>query len=189
MLCGSTSLETWAGNCITPIEYQHHIFDRLLEAGEEFGLGQVGMRAMESLRVEKSYRMWGTDLTPEYTLLEAGLDRFARMKKSDFIGKSALERQLSEGLPNRFVTLEVSGVTDADGWGNEPLFLPGGDMVGRATAGVYGHIVQKTLALGYVQSGCADVGSELEIEVLGERKKARVIAESPYDADNKSLRG
>ncbi len=172
-----------------PIEYQHHIFDRLLEAGEEFGLGQVGMRAMESLRIEKSYRMWGTDLTPEYSLLEAGLDRFARMNKPNFNGKAALERQLAEGLPNRFVTLEVADTTDADGWGNEPLFLPGGEMIGRATAGVYGHYVQKTLALGYVQSAHADIGTELEIEILGERKPAKIIPESPYDPDNNSLRG
>ena len=171
-----------------PIEYQHHIFDRLLDAGAEFGLGQVGMRAMESLRIEKSYRMWGSDLTPEYTLLEAGLDRFARMNKPDFIGKTALEMQLSEGLPNRFVTLEVTGTTDADGWGNEPLFRPGGDMVGRATAGVFGHFVQKSLALGYVRAGYADVGTELEIEILGERKLAKVIEESPYDPENRSLR-
>lgn len=172
-----------------PIEYQHHIFDRLMQVGKEFDLGQVGMRAMESLRVEKSYRMWGTDLTPEYTLFEAGLDRFARMKKPDFVGKAALEKQLAGGLPNRFITLEVLDPTDADPWGNEPLFIPGGEMVGRATSGVYGHHVQKSLALGYVQSEFSEVGADLEIEVLGERKLARVIEESPYDPENESLRG
>ncbi len=171
-----------------PIEYQHHIFDQLLRAGEEFGLGQVGMRAMESLRVEKSYRMWGMDLTPEYTLFEAGLDRFARMNKPDFVGKAALEKQLKDGLPNRFITLEVLNTSAADAWGNEPLFVPGGEMVGRATSGVYGHYLQKSLALGYVQNAHSDVGTELEIEVLGERKPAKIITESPYDPDNKSLR-
>ena len=99
----------------------------------------VGMRAMESLRMEKSYRMWGSDMTPDYTPFEAGLDRFVRMNKGSFIGKEALEKQLAAGVPNRFVTLEVHGVTDADPLGNEPLFDAGGRMIGRATSGYYGH--------------------------------------------------
>ena len=97
-----------------PIEYAHHLFDSLFAAGAEFNIGMAGMRAMESLRLEKSYRMWGSDLTPDYTPLEAGLDRFVRMNKGAFIGKEALEKQLKAGVPHRFVTFEVHGVTDAD---------------------------------------------------------------------------
>ena len=122
-----------------PIEYANGLFDALFAAGREFGIGMVGMRAMESLRIEKSYRMWGSDLTPDYTPFEAGLDRFVRMEKGEFIGKAALARQLAAGVPHRFVTLEVHGVTDADPLGNEPLFV-GGTLVGRATAGAYGHV-------------------------------------------------
>jgi dimethylglycine dehydrogenase len=70
-----------------PIEYAHHLFDAMFAAGAEFGIGMAGMRAMESLRMEKSYRMWGTDLTPDYTPYEAGLDRFVRLNKGAFIGK------------------------------------------------------------------------------------------------------
>src|SRR6202045_3693930 len=90
-----------------PIEYAHHLFDAVFEAGKEYGIGMVGMRAMESLRMEKSYRMWGTDLTRDYPPFEAGLGRFVRMNKGPFIGREALERQLSKGAPHRFVTLEV----------------------------------------------------------------------------------
>src|ERR1700746_3754429 len=108
----------------------------------------VGMRAMESQRMEKSYRMWGSDLTPDYTPLEASLDRFVRMGKGPFIGREALERQLQAGVPTRFVTLEVPGVPDADPLGNEPLFDSGGRMVGRATSGYYGHCLRKSLAIG-----------------------------------------
>ena len=108
-----------------PIEYANGLFDALFAAGREFGIGMVGMRAMESLRIEKSYRMWGSDLTRDYTPFEAGLDRFVRMDKGDFIGRKALARQLAAGVPNRFVTLEVHGVTDADPLGNEPLFASG----------------------------------------------------------------
>jgi dimethylglycine dehydrogenase len=171
-----------------PIEYAHHLFAAVFEAGKEYGIGMVGMRAMESLRLEKSYRMWGSDMTPDYTPFETGLDRFVRMSKGDFIGKAQLEKQLAAGVPNRFVTLEVHGVTDADPLGNEPLFDANGRIVGRATSGYYGHCVRKSLAIGYVKAAFAAVGTQLSIEILGERKQATVIPESPYDPDNHDLR-
>jgi dimethylglycine dehydrogenase len=145
------------------------------------------MRAMESLRLEKSYRMWGSDLTRDYTPFEAGLDRFVRMEKGDFIGKKALARQLAAGVPHRFVTLEVHGVTDADPLGNEPLFA-GDTLVGRATAGCYGHVLGKSLALAYVKPEFAAVGAAMEIEILGERKRTTVLPESPLDPQNRRLR-
>jgi dimethylglycine dehydrogenase len=148
----------------------------------------VGMRAMESLRMEKSYRMWGSDMTPDYTPFEAGLDRFVRMNKGAFIGRAALEKQLAAGVPNRFVTLEVHGVEDADPLGNEPLFDKGGRMIGRATSGYYGHCLKKSLAIGYARSEFAEAGTELSIEILGERRQATVLRESPYDPDNLDLR-
>ncbi len=171
-----------------PIEYAHHLFDALFEAGKAHGIGMVGMRAMESLRLEKSYRMWGSDMTPDYTPFEAGLDRFVRMNKAAFIGKEALEKQLAAGVPNRFVTLEVHGVTDADPLGNEPLFEPGGRVIGRATSGYYGHCLRKSLAIGYTRAEFAQPGTQLAIEILGERKQATVLRESPYDPDNLDLR-
>ena len=171
-----------------PIEYAHHLFEALFAAGAEFGIGMAGMRAMESLRMEKSYRMWGSDLTRDYTPYEAGLDRFVRLNKGDFIGKAALEAQLAAGVPHRFVTLEVHGVTDADPLGNEPLFDASGQMVGRATAGCYGHVLGKSLAIGYVKPDHAAIGTALEIEILGERKQATVVVESPYDPANNDLR-
>jgi dimethylglycine dehydrogenase len=171
-----------------PIEYAHHLFDAIFEAGAEFNIGMVGMRAMESLRLEKSYRMWGSDLTCDYTPYEAGLDRFVRLNKGDFIGKEALERQLKNGVPHRFVTFEVHGVTDADPLGNEPLFDAKGNLVGRATAGYYGHALGKSLGLGYVKPEFSAVGGELSIEILGERKRATVLVDSPYDPENKDLR-
>ncbi len=132
--------------------------------------------------------MWGSDLTPDYTPYEAGLDRFVRLNKGPFIGKEALERQLKQGIPNRFVTFDVHGVTDADPLGNEPLFDGKGNLVGRATAGYYGHALQKSLGLGYVKTDFANVGTELQIEILGERKRATILVDSPYDPENKDLR-
>ena len=169
-----------------PIAYQNHIFDALVEAGEAHGLGMCGMRAMDSLRLEKSYRMWGQDLTREYTPFEAGLGRFVKLDKGEFTGRDALLRQKEAGVPQEFVTLEVHGVNDADALGNEPLYRDG-EMIGRATAGAYGHHVGKSLAIGYVKTGMGE--GEMEIEILGSRYAASVIPESPYDPENSSLRG
>ncbi len=171
-----------------PIEYAHHLFDALFAAGAECQIGMVGMRAMESLRLEKSYRMWGTDLTPDYTPFEAGLDRFVRLNKGPFVGKEALEKQIAGGVPHRFITLEVHGVVDADPLGNEPLYDAKGRLIGRATSGYFGHALGKSLAIGYVQPDFAAVGQEMQIEILGERKRATVLVDSPYDTDNRDLR-
>ena len=169
-----------------PINQQVRLFDSIVEAGDEFGLRHFGMYAMESMRLEKSYRMWGSDLTREYSILEAGLSRFVRLKKDEFVGKEALLLQKETGVPQEFVTLEIE-VTDADALGSEPIFR-NGEMVGRATSGCYGHSVGKSLALAYVKSGSGDLGTELEIEILGERCSARVIPESPCDPENLKLR-
>ncbi len=171
-----------------PVEYQRHIFEQLLQAGAEFNIGQCGMRAMDSLRIEKSYRMWGQDLTREYTVLESGLEHFVHIDKGDFIGRDALQKQKEQGVPQEFVTLEVDEIRDADPLGNEPLWQ-GAQMVGRATAGAYGHYIGKSLAIGYVQAGCGALGTELEIEILGDRYPARVIADSPHDPENARMRG
>ena len=169
-----------------PVEYQLHVFDALLEAGAESGMGLCGMRAMDSLRIEKSYRMWGQDLTREYSAFEAGLERFVRLDKGDFVGRDALVRQREDGVPQRFVTLEVDAA-DADALGNEPLY-EGETLVGRATAGAYGHCVGKSLALAYVRPDSAAPGTALEIEILGDRRAATVIVDSPYDPEHTSLR-
>ena len=171
-----------------PIEYAHHLFDAIFAAGAEYGIGMAGMRAMESLRMEKSYRMWGSDLTRDYTPFEAGLKRFVRMDKGPFTGREALEKQLAAGVPHDFVTLEVHGVTDADPLGNEPIFDKSGKLVGRATSGYYGHCLKKSLIIGYVDPANSAVGTELEVEVLGERRKATVLVDSPYDSANADLR-
>jgi len=158
-----------------------------MAAGREFNIGQCGMRAMDSLRIEKSYRMWGQDLTREYTILEAGLGMFAHLDKGNFTGRDALLAQQKNGVPQEFVTLEVDGIKDADPIGNEPIWH-GKDMVGRATAGAHGHHIGKTLALGYIKTGAATAAG-LELEILGHRHSAKIIPDSPHDPDNARLRG
>ena len=170
-----------------PIEYQNHIFDALIEAGDEFGMGMCGMRAIDSLRIEKTYRLWAKDLTRDYTILEAGLGRFVHLDKGGFVGRDALLRQREAGIPRVFVCLEVHGVTDSDATGNEPLY-DGDHMVGRATSGAYGHFVGKSLAQGYVEASKGTPGTRLEIAILGQRYPATVIESSPYDPENASFR-
>ena len=157
-----------------PIEYQLQIFDALMAVGEKFGLGQCGMRAMDSLRIEKSYRMWGQDLTTEYSALEAGLDRFVSLDKGAFVGREALLKQRRDGVPQRFVTLAVEA-DDADALGNEPIYRDG-RMVGRATAGAYGHAVKKSLALAYVEPEAAAPGTALEIEILSASSRCSCVS-------------
>jgi dimethylglycine dehydrogenase len=171
-----------------PIEYQNHIFDKLMEAGADLDLKPFGIRAMDSLRIEKSYRLVGTELSIEYAAYESGLERFVHLNKGDFIGRDALASWQQKGFKNSFVTLEVHGVTDADALGNNAIFK-GDENVGRATGGNYGFRVNKSLALAMLRPDLADVGTELEMDILGKRHKVTVIAESPYDSDNVKLRG
>ena len=171
-----------------PIEYQNHIFDALMEAGRDLGLAPFGIRAMDSMRFEKSYRMVGTELSIEYAALESELGRFVHLNKADFIGRDALQRWMERGFSNRLATLEVHDVTDADALGNNPLFV-GGELVGRATGGSYGFRVGKSLALAMVRPELAEVGTAVEMDILGTMHRATVIPESPYDPENERLRG
>ena len=170
-----------------PIEMQNYIFDRLMKAGEEFGIKPFGLRAMDSMRLEKTYKNVGRELSIEYAAFESGLDRFVDLGK-DFRGRDALLARRDKGFDNALVTMEVLGITDADARGSEPVFK-GGRMVGRTTSGGFGWRVGKSLALAMVQPRLSAPGTEFEIEVLGERRRAIVIAESPYDPTNARLRG
>ena len=169
------------------IEYQNHIFDALMVAGEDLGLKPFGIRAMDSLRYEKSYRMVGTELSIEYSAYESGLDRFVYPDKGDFIGRNALLAWRDKGFSNTFVTMEVHGTTDADALGNNPIYA-GDDLVGRATGGNFGFRIGKSLALGMVSPELAAVGTELRMNILGTDHEVTIIPESPYDPNNKKLR-
>ena len=171
-----------------PIEMQNYIFDRIMEVGAEFGIKPFGIRAMDSMRLEKSYRLIPREMSIEYAALESGLDRFVRLdKENDFIGKQALKDWKQKGFKNTFVTLEVHGVTDTDARGSEAIYKDG-SLVGRATSGGYGHRIKKSLALGLVRPDMAEIGTQLEIEILGKQYTATVIEESPYDVKNERLR-
>ncbi|MEQ8709596.1 MAG: FAD-dependent oxidoreductase [Rhodospirillales bacterium] len=171
-----------------PIEYQNHIFDALMAAGADLGIRPFGIRAMDSMRMEKSYRLVGTELSIEYAAYESGLDRFVHPNKGDFIGRDALMQWRERGFENSFVTLEVHDVTDADALGNNPIYQDG-KLAGRATSGNYGFRTGKSLALAMVRPDLAIEGSCFDIRILDRMYKATLIGESPYDPDNARLRG
>ena len=158
-----------------------------MAAGADIGLKPFGIRAMDSLRLEKSYRLVGTEMSIEYSPYESGLDRFVHPNKGDFIGRDALVQWRERGFANAFATLEVHDVTDADALGNNAIYRDG-EVIGRATGGNYGFRVGKSLALAMVRPDLAAEGTELEIRILDKLHRATVIGESPYDPDNEKLR-
>ncbi|MCZ7865511.1 GcvT family protein [Agrobacterium salinitolerans] len=170
-----------------PIEMQNYIFDRLMEAGAEFGIKPFGIRAMVSMSLEKSYRNMGRELSVEYNAYESGLDRFVRPEKS-FIGRDALVAYKEAGAKWVFSTLTVSGNTDVDARGSEAIFDENGVLAGRATSGGFGWRMGKSIALAMLKPEYAAVGTKLKIRILGMSYDAEVVEESPFDTDNALLR-
>ncbi|HYM98785.1 MAG TPA: aminomethyltransferase family protein, partial [Aestuariivirgaceae bacterium] len=171
-----------------PIEMQNTIFDLIMDAGASMGIKPFGIKAMDSLRLEKSYRLIPRELSIEYAALESGLDRFVHLNKGQFIGRDALVAWQQRGFQNRFVTMEVHGIRDVDARGNEPIYDRGGKLIGRCTSGGYGWRLNKSLALGMVRPEFGELGSEIQVKILGDRYGASVIQESPFDPENMRLK-
>jgi dimethylglycine dehydrogenase len=165
-----------------PIEAQVGLYERLMTAGAAFGVGDFGFRAMDSLRLEKGYRGWGSDISTETTPLEAGLERFVAFDKGDFIGRDALLKQCDGGVGRRLVTLDVA-TTDTDCHGTEPVFA-GERIVGAVTSGGFGHTVGRSLALAYVETGAFAQPVALAIEILGVRRPAAIVPDCVFDPEN-----
>jgi dimethylglycine dehydrogenase len=158
-----------------------------MAAGAAFGIKPFGIRAMDSLRLEKSYKFVGRELSIEYAALESGLERFVDFDKGPFLGRDALVAWKDRGFQNKLVTLEVQGVTDADARGSEPV-TKNGAMIGRTTSGGYGWRMGKSLAIAMVKPEFANIGDEVDARILGEMRRAIVIPDSPYDPKNAALR-
>ncbi len=170
-----------------PIEMQNYIFDLLWEEGRALDLKPFGIKTMDALRLEKSYRLIPREMSIEYAALESGLQRFVHPDKGNFLGRDGLLDWQRRGFKNRFVTMEVHGVTDADARGSEPLYK-NGKLVGRCTSGGYGWRLGKSLALGMVTPELGEIGTELDVSILGKSFRATVIEESPFDPKNERMR-
>ncbi|UXN65237.1 FAD-dependent oxidoreductase [Phyllobacterium sp. A18/5-2] len=176
-----------------PIAATGAVFDALMRAGEEFGIRPVGYRAIESLRLEKGYRAWGSDITPNDSPFEAGLGWAVKLRKNtDFLGRKASEAIHAAPLKKR-----LAGFTVADGdvvlLGRETI-LRNGEPVGYLTSGGYGYTLQSPIGFGYVRNagGVTDAflsDGQYELIVGNERFAATIHLDQLYDPGNERVRG
>ena len=169
-----------------PMAEAPEVFDALMAAGQAHGIAIFGTYAMNSLRMEKAYRGWGSELTAEIDMFEASMPRFIRLDKEDFIGKQASLAKKQRGPRMQLVYMEVDN-TDSDCMGNEPVYH-NAKQIGLTTSGGFGFAVNKSLAFAYVDPTLTGIGTELEVMVFCEMRQARIIAEPAYDPQNLRLK-
>ncbi len=174
----------WEIHC--PMDRLKDLYDAIWKAGEEHGIADFGVYAVNSLRLEKAYKGFGAELTNEITPVEADIMRFVKLDK-DFTGKAEVEAAKAKGPWISIVYCEVDA-GDADVHGGEPV-MDGDKVIGVTTSGGYGHTVGKSLCFAYVEPGYARPGVSFDIEIIGERRKAKVLAEPVFDPSNVALRG
>lgn len=172
----------WEVHCLT--EDAPEIYDAIMGAGAK----PFGMYALNALRIEKGYRAWKGDLSTDYTMLQGGLDRFVKLDKpQDFPGKAALLTEKQQGVSKRFVTLVVDA-GDYDAPYMSTLWHDG-QVVGETTSGDWGYRVNASIALGMLRADLAVPGTELQIDIFGEMRKAVVQKDEPlWDPQNERLR-
>ena len=195
-------IETVAGRCLAmrvnyvgelgwelhaPVAQLPTLYAALWAAGSAHDIRDFGLYAMDSLRVDKCYRGWKSDLESGYTPLEASLDRFVDVNKADYVGKAALVAEHARGAAQRFVPLIFDEDADAEAPYCAQVF-DGDTNVGLTTSGVWSHTLKKSVALAYVSAAKAIPGTKLQVNVLGQLRSATVHAEPLYDPKNEKLR-
>jgi 4-methylaminobutanoate oxidase (formaldehyde-forming) len=167
-----------------PAEYGLRLWDTLWEAGRPHGLLAGGYKAIDSLRLEKGYRVWGADITPEETPLAAGLGFAVALDKGEFLGRGALV-----GAPEPAERLCCVTLDDprAVALGSEPV-RAGGEAVGRVTSGGYGYTVGRSIAYAYLPAGLASPGTAVEVEIFGDWVGGTVAEEPLFDPAGERVR-
>jgi 4-methylaminobutanoate oxidase (formaldehyde-forming) len=168
-----------------PVECAVGVYDAITAAGADLGLRDAGYYALDSLRLEKAYRAWGHDVTPDDTPLEAGLEFAVKLDKAPaFLAREALLAQRARGIQKRLVTFTLRE-KDARPWGDEPIWRDGA-LVGWVTSAAFGHTLGCPIVMGYVRR--ADgvdqrfiESGQYEIEIAGARVKAEPHLRAPYD--------
>jgi dimethylglycine dehydrogenase len=167
---------------------QVSLHETLTSAGEDLGLRPFGMRAMMSLRLEKSFGSWLREFKPDYTPMETGLDRFVHYgKPAEFIGKPAAIEEKESGVARRLCTFVVDAA-DADAWAWEPIWS-GSEVVGFVTSGGYAHFTGKSVAYGFLPAALVEEGAQVEIEILGDRRRAVLFTRPLFDPEGERMRG
>ena len=170
-----------------PLDQMPALYAAIWRAGEAHGIRDFGLYAMDSLRVDKCYRGWKSDLENGYSPLDASLERFVDAKKPAFVGREALLQEIQDGPGQRFVPL----IFDEDGDAEAPYcaqVFHDGENVGLTTSGVWSHTLNKSVALAYVRTALSDPGTRLQVNVLGTIRQATVHKEPLYDPTNLRLR-
>ena len=171
-----------------PMEYGLNLWDTLWEAGQSEGMVAAGYKAIDTLRLEKGYRYWSGEITPDYTPLEAGLSFAVDFDKDDFIGKSALLKQKEAGIKQRLCCLSLAD-PQVIALGKEPIRPVGGEsIIGWVASGGYGYSVQMSIVYAYLPIDFTKVGTELEIEFFGERIPAIVERSPLYDPKGEKIK-
>jgi 4-methylaminobutanoate oxidase (formaldehyde-forming) len=167
-----------------PTEYAGHVYELLRAAGEAHGIRDVGYRAIDSLRMEKNYLYWSSDITPDYSPLEAGLGFRVNFRKGDFIGRDALLKQKEQGVTQRLCTFTLDQPLPV--YGGEAI-LKNGKVVGVTSSGNFGYTIGKSIAYGYLP---VELSQEqgFEIEAFGEVSPATRHGRPLYDAANEKLK-
>jgi glycine cleavage system aminomethyltransferase T/glycine/D-amino acid oxidase-like deaminating enzyme len=168
-----------------PMERGLELWDAIWGAGQEHGLLAGGYKAIDSCRLEKGYRVWGADITPEDTPYEAGLGFAVKLDKDGFIGRDALAA--AEGRPQRRLVCLVLEDPRSVALGSEPVRVDG-RVLGRVTSGGYGYTVARSIAYAYLPADLAEVGRPVEVEIFGTRVAGEVAAEPLYDPEGAAIR-
>ncbi len=159
------------------------LYDAIWAAGQEFGIANYGLYAVNTMRMEKGYKAWGSELTNELTMIEADMNRFIAFKKDDFVG-----RQATLDAPDRMrIVYGEMAATDTDARGAEPV-MAGDRCIGMTTSGGYGHRVGKSLFFAAVPPEHATPGTSFDIVVQGQRRPATVLEQPAYDPDNARMK-
>lgn len=158
----------------------------LRNAGKAFNMQLFGSRAVESMRIEKGFLHWKSDIITEYDPIETGLKRFVKLEKGCFVGRDALTKRLETKPRKKLVTLQIEA-THAPAHSGASL-MDGNQVVGTVTSGDWGHRVEKNLAYAFVNLSFARIGSAIDLDLCGIRVPARVIQQSPYDPSHSRMR-
>ncbi|MFT5502525.1 MAG: dimethylglycine dehydrogenase [Gammaproteobacteria bacterium] len=171
-----------------PWHQQAGLYDVLTHAGQDLGLKPFGMRAMMSLRLDKSFGSWMREFKPDYMPVETGLDRFVDYNKpAEFIGKAAALAERESGVKRKLCSFKVDA-KDADVVAWEPIWHSG-EVVGYVTSGGYSHHTQTSIAFGFLPTELIKEGAIVEIEILGEMIKAELYSKPLFDPLNEYLKG
>jgi len=167
-----------------PAEFGLALWDTIWGPGRDLGLVAGGYRAIDSMRLEKGYRVWGADITPDDNSFEAGLQFAVKLDKGEFLGREAL---LAAGEPERCLCCLVLDDPRAVALGSEPVRVEG-DAVGRVTSGGYGYSVERSIAYAYLPVAATQSGQPVEVEIFGEWVAGELAAEPLFDPGGERVR-